>query len=58
MQVNTPIRNAIRLEDGRFDCEVQHPVFGWIPFTASSNDPAEHGRAIWAHLNAAQGADE
>lgn len=43
-------RNAIRLPDGRIDCEVNHPVYGWIPFTADSADPA--AADIFAALDA------
>ena len=42
------IRNPKFLADGRIDCEIEHPVFGWVPFTANANDSAEHGRAIHA----------
>lgn len=48
-------RNVVTLEDGRFDCEIEHPQFGWIPFTADPNDVEPHGRAIWAAINEAQG---
>lgn len=34
--------------DGCIDCEINHPDYGWIPFTASPNDPEEHGRNIHA----------
>lgn len=47
-------RNVIRLDDGRYDCEIEHPVFGWIPFTANPNDVEDHGRAIWAAIEASQ----
>lgn len=30
------------------NCEINHPDYGWIPFTASPNDPEEHGRNIHA----------
>lgn len=32
---------------GAIDCEIEHPQFGWIPFTASEDDPEEHGRSIY-----------
>ena len=32
----------------RIDCEIEHPNFGWLPFTASPDDTEEHGRAIHA----------
>lgn len=50
MQIDTPTRNACYIEGGRIDCEIEHPVFGWIPFTASPDDPEAHGRAIFEHL--------
>ena len=42
------IRNPQFLADGRIDCEIEHPVHGWVPFTASATDATEHGRAIHA----------
>lgn len=41
-------RNAVFNRAGTIDCEVEHPVYGWIPFTASPDDPEEHGREIYA----------
>lgn len=43
-------RNAIYTADGRIDCEIEHPEYGWIPFTADPNDVAEHGREIFARI--------
>jgi len=31
-------RNAKHISDGRIDCEIEHPVHGWIPYTL---DPAD-----------------
>jgi len=31
-------RNAQRNAFGTIDCEINHPVYGWIPTTASAND--------------------
>jgi len=42
------IRNPIYTATGNIDCEIEHPQFGWIPFTASKDDPEEHGRLIYA----------
>ena len=37
--------------DGCFiDCEYNHPVYGWIPFTASPDDVEELGRTIFQHI--------
>lgn len=30
------------------DLEIEHAQYGWIPFTASPNDPEEHGRVLHA----------
>ena len=43
-------RNAVFIADGRIDCEIDHPQFGWIPFTASPDDPEEFGRELFAEL--------
>ena len=31
-------RNAKRLANGWIDCEIEHEIFGWIPFTCNPND--------------------
>jgi hypothetical protein len=43
-------RNPIYTADGRINCEVNHPEFGWIPFTADPNDVAAHGRDIFSKI--------
>jgi hypothetical protein len=30
------------------DCEIEHPIYGWIPFTASPDDIEPLGREIYA----------
>jgi hypothetical protein len=42
------IRNARHIGNGGIDCEVDHPVYGWIPFTARQDDPEELGRLVYA----------
>lgn len=42
------IRNPVFTADGRIDCEIEHPQWGWIPFTADPNDIEQHGRDIHA----------
>lgn len=49
-----PYRNPVELPDGRFDCEIKHPHYGWVPFTADPNDPSPHGRVIWQAIKDAQ----
>ena len=31
-------RNSKILENGWIDCEIEHPIYGWIPFTCSPDD--------------------
>lgn len=50
MQVTTAFRNAAYDEAGTITCEIEHPVFGWLPFTANPDDVEPHGRAIFAHI--------
>lgn len=42
------VRNVVELPDGRIDCEVDHPVLGWIPYTASADDCDKTGRDVFA----------
>lgn len=35
-------------DNSLIDLEWNHPEFGWIPFTASTDDTEEHGRDIYA----------
>ena len=44
------VRNAAYNQYGTMDCEINHPVFGWVPFTASPDDVEAHGAAIYADL--------
>lgn len=39
---------------GTIDCEIEHPVYGWIPFTATPDDDMEHGRVIYAEAVAGE----
>lgn len=41
-------RNATYNSHGTIDCEIEHPQFGWIPFTADPNDSEQIGREIHA----------
>jgi len=43
-------RNAQYTVDGCIDCEIEHPVYGWVPFTADENDSEQHGRDIFAQI--------
>ena len=43
-------RNPAYNENGTIDVEINHPDFGWIPFTASPDDVEPHGRQIFTDL--------
>lgn len=42
MSARKPQQNA----DSTIDIELDHPTYGWMPFTASPNDP--HGADLYA----------
>ena len=48
MNYKNPTFNA----NGTIDMEIDHPVYGTIPFTASPDDPEEHGRLLFADAQA------
>lgn len=50
MVINVEIINPKYNSNGTIDIEMNHPVFGWIPFTASPDDVEEHGRIIYQAL--------
>ena len=43
-------RNPIFTASGAIDCEINHPTYGWIPFTASPDDVELHGRELFGSL--------
>jgi hypothetical protein len=47
--------NPIFTDTGAIDCEINHPDLGLIPFTASPDDPEQHGRDLFAKISAAGG---
>jgi len=48
-------RNPKFTASGDIDCEIEHPDFGWIPFTASPTDAEAHGRELFAQITADAG---
>lgn len=40
-------RNAQYTQDGKIDCEINHPKYGWIPFTASPDDVEGVSREVF-----------
>lgn len=43
MEFRNPVYNAF----GTIDCEINHPNFGWVPFTADPDDTDQRGRDIF-----------
>jgi hypothetical protein len=50
MQVKNLKYNAFNA----IDCEIEHPKFGWIPFTASPDDIEQMGRDIYTQAIAGE----
>lgn len=50
-------RSAASNASGGIDCEVLHPEFGWIPYTASPDDRVEFGRRVWEAVSASEVAN-
>lgn len=40
------IENPVYTATGLIDCQIQHPVYGWIPFTCDPNDTAPYSKEI------------
>jgi hypothetical protein len=40
-------RKPIFTASGAIDCEINHPVYGWIPFTADPNDIEPIGAEVF-----------
>lgn len=43
-------KNARTNKDGSFNCDVNHPTYGWMPFTASEHDSSAEGRDLYAAI--------
>ena len=44
-------RNHIYTENNNnINCEINHPDYGWIPFTASPNDVEKFGRDVYRSI--------
>ena len=51
MNINTRSPVWVNAEHTAIDCEIEHPQYGWIPFTASPDDVEAHGREVFAALS-------
>lgn len=43
--------------NGVIDCELLHPISGWIPFTASPYDVEKYGRDLFFYIKSIIGPD-
>lgn len=52
--MNIEVKNLAWSDDKKsmIDCEILHPIHGWIPFTANPDDIEPHGREIFAMASA------
>ena len=50
------IKNTVyaSADEKSIDLEIDHPDYGWIPFTATENDVEEHGRDLYARAKAGE----
>lgn len=46
------LRNAQYNALGTIDCEIEHPVYGWIPFTADPSDVEPIGAEVFSAAKA------
>lgn len=44
------VRNIRVISEDRYDCEILHPVFGWIPFTACATDTEQSSKDVLQHI--------
>ena len=51
------VRNLAFNSAGTVDCEIEHPTYGWLPFTASPDDTEDLGRTLYAEAVAGQYGD-
>jgi hypothetical protein len=40
-------KNPKYAQNGAIDCEIEHPKYGWIPFTAHPNDCEKYGKELY-----------
>jgi len=41
------VRNPVYIQDQWIDCEIDHPKFGWIPYTAEADAKSDFMRAVY-----------
>lgn len=45
------VKNVVKINDTQIDCDLLHPKYGWIRFTASPNDSMAYSRELFNILN-------
>lgn len=45
IQIKNPVYSAF--DNSTIDCEIEHPVYGWIPFTANPDDFELIGKDVY-----------
>lgn len=45
IQIKNPVYSSS--DHSTIDCEIEHPVYGWIPFTANPNDVEPLGKEVF-----------
>jgi len=54
---NQLVRHPKENGKGGFDCEIYHVQHGWIPFTATADDSEQHGRDMYALIEAGKAGE-
>lgn len=45
------VRNlTIGKDEEHFNCEINHPVYGWIPYSVIKTDTEEFGRTLYQDI--------
>lgn len=44
------VRNPVHNGDGSIDCEIEHPIYGWIPYTCRDGSGEAQMQDIWNRL--------
>lgn len=45
------VRNPKVSGNGGYNCEINHEIYGWIPFTAHPQDIVEFGRQVYQEIH-------
>ena len=45
------VRNPRVSGNGGYNCEINHEIYGWIPFTAHPQDIVEFGRQVYQQIH-------